>query len=189
MPFASFVSRSWAESNPSHCFSKLDVWDSTDLKDSDRVERSARRVKVLDRISSICSLDCCNSSRQFLVQVNQWNQPWSRRPTRVNILVLVVALLNQIIFDTIEPFRELKLALPIWDSPFTKTVRLFLFRLEALLKFVGCRLPRRTRRRSLTAAALLLGARHSPVSCQGYDGDSSFKTCRFQSVGNPSWST
>lgn len=94
-------------------------------------------------------------------------------PRPLHILVLIIALLNQIVSDAIEPLGELKFVVPLWNAPLKETARLIWRRLKAGLDFVGVWLPRRARWRGLTPAALLLRGRHDPVRKQEF-GDKSF---------------
>lgn len=92
----------------------------------------------------------------------------SNTPTHrpLYILVLVKTLLNQVIFDAIEPSRKLELIIATRDRPLREIARLVLRRFEVRLGFVGVGLPRRARWSGLTPTALLLCGRHIPVRGQ-----------------------
>lgn len=90
-------------------------------------------------------------------------------PRPLHILVLVIALLNQIVSDAIEPLGELKFVVPLWNAPLKETARLLWRHLKAGLDFVGVRLPRRARWCGLTSAALLLRGWHDPVRNQEFE--------------------
>lgn len=123
----------------------------------DLIDVFLRLLQVIQTIPS------CNKTVE-LASITSTPHPW-------HILVLIVALLDQVVFDAIEPLRKLKLIAPTWNAPLEETTRLLLCRLEARLDF-GVWLARRTRWRGLTAAALLLRGRHDPVKDQVFEGES-----------------